>query len=287
LRSDIEGISRRGGRPILPRLATGGPIRRSPACSRDDRGRLAGVELVQRVDDEAVAAKDLDPVAVAGAELYPARGVAGRYAWRCGWSSSRQAGPSGSGEHMVTRTVVVWNTSLPPGRSSLAASNIQRAGSHHKLAPQSEIARSKLPEGSGTSAASAWMSGKEMPSTRPARRAAPRCSGRPGSAVFGCTAARCPTATSRNAPARCHGTVCAASSMGSAPSSAGPAGEPVGRQPQGRVVQVGERGFLLMPGVHLWPHVAAIVEEPWLPTPTSSAPPLVSVSALLITGLSF
>jgi DNA-binding transcriptional ArsR family regulator len=34
----------------------------------------------------------------------------------------------------------------------------------------------------------------------------------------------------------------------------------------GRTVRVGERGFLLMPSAYLWPHVAAIVEEPWLPT---------------------
>jgi DNA-binding transcriptional ArsR family regulator len=34
----------------------------------------------------------------------------------------------------------------------------------------------------------------------------------------------------------------------------------------GRAVKVGERGLLLMPSAYLWPHVAAIVEEPWLPT---------------------
>jgi DNA-binding transcriptional ArsR family regulator len=34
----------------------------------------------------------------------------------------------------------------------------------------------------------------------------------------------------------------------------------------GRTVKVGESGFLLMPSAYLWPHVAAIVEEPWLPT---------------------
>jgi DNA-binding transcriptional ArsR family regulator len=34
----------------------------------------------------------------------------------------------------------------------------------------------------------------------------------------------------------------------------------------GRTVAVGERGFLLMPSAYLWPHVAAIIEEPWLPT---------------------
>jgi len=33
-----------------------------------------------------------------------------------------------------------------------------------------------------------------------------------------------------------------------------------------RTVTVGERGLLLMPSAYLWPHVAAIVEEPWLPT---------------------
>jgi hypothetical protein len=75
--------------------------------------------------------------------------------------------------------------------------------------------------------------------------------------------------------------------MGSDPSSAGPAGGTVGRQPEGRVVYVGERGFLLMPGVHLWPYVAAIVEEPWLPNANELCPTPVSVSAFLITGLSF
>ena len=64
---------------------------------------------------------------------------------------------------MVTRMVVVWNTSFPPCSSSLAASGIQRAGSHHKLAPHSETARSKQADGSGTSPASASMSGKVMP----------------------------------------------------------------------------------------------------------------------------
>jgi DNA-binding transcriptional ArsR family regulator len=34
----------------------------------------------------------------------------------------------------------------------------------------------------------------------------------------------------------------------------------------GRTVNVGERGFLLMPSAYLWPHVAAIIEQPWLPT---------------------
>lgn len=33
-----------------------------------------------------------------------------------------------------------------------------------------------------------------------------------------------------------------------------------------RTVVAGERGLLLMPSAYLWPHVAAIIEEPWLPT---------------------
>jgi DNA-binding transcriptional ArsR family regulator len=31
-------------------------------------------------------------------------------------------------------------------------------------------------------------------------------------------------------------------------------------------VSVGERGLLLMPSAYLWPHVAAVVDEPWQPT---------------------
>lgn len=34
----------------------------------------------------------------------------------------------------------------------------------------------------------------------------------------------------------------------------------------GRTVEVGERGFLLMPSAYLWPHVAAVIERPWQPT---------------------
>jgi DNA-binding transcriptional ArsR family regulator len=33
----------------------------------------------------------------------------------------------------------------------------------------------------------------------------------------------------------------------------------------GGTVEVGERGLLLMPSAYLWPHVAAVTEQPWLP----------------------
>ena len=45
---------------------------------------------------------------------------------------------------------LVRKTSRPPGRSSRAASAIQRSGSHHRLAPYSDSAKSKLASGSGT-----------------------------------------------------------------------------------------------------------------------------------------
>jgi DNA-binding transcriptional ArsR family regulator len=34
----------------------------------------------------------------------------------------------------------------------------------------------------------------------------------------------------------------------------------------GRTVEADDRGLLLMPSAYLWPHVAAIAEDPWLPT---------------------
>jgi DNA-binding transcriptional ArsR family regulator len=34
----------------------------------------------------------------------------------------------------------------------------------------------------------------------------------------------------------------------------------------GRTVKVDERGLVLMPSAYLWPRVAAVVDEPWLPT---------------------
>jgi hypothetical protein len=51
---------------------------------------------------------------------------------------------------MVTKTLRVWKTSRPLGRSNRAASGIQRRGSQYKLAPHSEIARSKLALANGT-----------------------------------------------------------------------------------------------------------------------------------------
>jgi DNA-binding transcriptional ArsR family regulator len=35
---------------------------------------------------------------------------------------------------------------------------------------------------------------------------------------------------------------------------------------RGRTIEVDERGLVLMPSTYLWPYVAAVVDEPWLPT---------------------
>jgi DNA-binding transcriptional ArsR family regulator len=71
----------------------------------------------------------------------------------------------------------------------------------------------------------------------------------------------------------------------------------------GRIVEIDERGLVLMPSVYLWPKVAAIVDEPWLPTiaypargvgdlwrtptpsPTALARLLGRTRALVLTGL--
>ena len=68
-----------------------------------------------------------------------------------------------------------------------------------------------------------------------------------------------------NAPARWHSTACDALSMAPPENPLDQTG-PVACRPSGRTVKAGERGLLLMPSAYLWPHVAAIVEEPWLPT---------------------
>ena len=145
-----------------------------------------GVELMQRVDDEAAVAQDLDPLAVAAVELDPASRRCQAVCPALRVEQFLAGGPARSRGAHGDQEVAVRNTSFPPGRSSLAASGTQRAGSHHKLAPHSEMARSKLP-GSGTSAASASMSGKVMPDRSWQRRAdsswadLPR-PGRPGTA---------------------------------------------------------------------------------------------------------
>ena len=71
----------------------------------------------------------------------------------------------------------VRKTSRPPGRSSRAASGIHRCGSHHRLAPYSESAKSKLASGSGTASASASMSGNSSPCSACMARAVASCSG--------------------------------------------------------------------------------------------------------------
>ena len=76
--------------------------------------------------------------------------------------------------HQDARGVEHQPSPLPQQPGSLGN---PAAGSHHKLAPHSDTARSKLPDGSGTSPASASMSGKKMPDRSWQRRAEASCAG--------------------------------------------------------------------------------------------------------------
>ncbi len=88
--------------------------------------------------------------------------------WRpnCGRASRSVATSASGAEQSTSSGVLVRKTSRPRGRSSRAASAIQRAGSHHRLAPYSDSAKSKLASGSGTFSASASISGNSMPCSR-------------------------------------------------------------------------------------------------------------------------
>ncbi len=77
----------------------------------------------------------------------------------------------------MTSGVLVRNHSQPPGRRSRAASGIHASGSHHRLAPYSEIAMSKESSGSGTASALPSMSGKSRPCSACSARAVASCSG--------------------------------------------------------------------------------------------------------------
>ncbi len=68
-------------------------------------------------------------------------------------------------------------TSLPPSRSSRAASGIHRYGSTQIDAPYSDTTRSALASGSPVSAASASTSGNSIPVFAIMRRAVSSCAG--------------------------------------------------------------------------------------------------------------
>src|SRR5262249_5149478 len=179
-------LNRRSGtqRKILPLLAgevgdpylLGRPLARPLGAGLRVVGMIGsigrGVELVQGIDEEAAAAQDLDPLAVGGVELDT--GLRRRQAVCLALRVKEFAacGPVRSGGAHGDQDGGGVEYQSPPGRSSLAASGIQRAGSQHKLAPHSEMARSKQSEGSGTSAASASMSGKAIPNRSWQRRPA-------------------------------------------------------------------------------------------------------------------
>ena len=142
------------GRPAMR------PFRRHPLVARG--GALGRLELVQRLDREAAAAQQRDELAVGQVELDRAVAPLERRMPNCGSASASPEGSSSSCIVSRTSGVLVRNHSHPPGRRRRAASGIHASGSHHRLAPYSEIAMSKESSGSGTASALPSMSGKSQ-----------------------------------------------------------------------------------------------------------------------------
>lgn len=124
-------------------------------------GAWRGVQFVEYINGEVGAAQDLDPFAVTWVELSPvtersqtgdialgAQQLVSGVSCRAGLAQGQQ-NARGNG------------IPIARGRRSHAASGTQRAGSHHRLAPHSEITRSRQRPGSETCPASASRSGNE------------------------------------------------------------------------------------------------------------------------------
>lgn len=116
---------------------------------------------MEYINGEVGAAQDLDPFAVTWVELSPvtersqtgdialgAQQLVSGVSCRAGLAQGQQ-NARGNG------------IPIARGRRSHAASGTQRAGSHHRLAPHSEITRSRQRPGSETCPASASRSGNE------------------------------------------------------------------------------------------------------------------------------
>ncbi len=115
-------------RPL--RRDVGVPRRRAP-------GRL---ELVQGLDGEAAAAAAARSARRGPGGTRPTRRFHSKLRIP-NWGSA-SVSPEGSSSSCMVRTTsgeLVRNHSHPPGRSSRAASGIHASGSHHRLAPYSEI----------------------------------------------------------------------------------------------------------------------------------------------------
>ena len=149
------------------------------ADTKSKRGTApaGGAHLDQVFDDEAVSVQQLDPLAVRRVELD--RTVLGildpvRREVVCARGSA-SAGPPSAGVQAIGSAPLAKNTSRPPGRSRRCASGIHRPGSHQRLAPYSETARSKLSSATESVSAFSQTSGNDTSNSRWNRRTIPSC----------------------------------------------------------------------------------------------------------------
>ena len=128
-----------------------GPLRLGDLVVRVAPGIRRRIQLLQLFDGESRAG------AGCGSFHRATRGTR-RRRHSSGWGrcpADRGAGDLSRGLRRrghtgVTRTLLVRNTTLPPGRSNRAASPIHPSASHHRLAPYSLTTRSQELSGSGT-----------------------------------------------------------------------------------------------------------------------------------------
>ena len=161
---DRRGLSA-SAPPRSPRTATTAPTRATRAGSASRRRRPGAARAAPRPRSRPRGARGSSRRGGGGTRPRGRR----RRSIRPG--RARTAGARGApsptsasgAEQSTSSGELVMKTSRPPGRSSRAASAIQRSGSHHRLAPYSESAKSKLASGSGTASASASISGNSMP----------------------------------------------------------------------------------------------------------------------------
>ena len=145
-----------------PPTASASPIR-GPSGSTRPSSRPGGAysSLTSRTSNPAERSTAKSSASGRWNSLVPSssQSIRSRPRWgRCNVSCQ----PS-SAAQSIDRVELRRNTSSPPGRSSRAASGIQRRASHQIEAPYSESARSNEASGSGTSSAFASSRGNSIP----------------------------------------------------------------------------------------------------------------------------